>query len=181
MAAAGPRHNAITPMLCFLAGSGLRASGGPGRYRDAGQTLWVARSSRYYLPDGMIACPPRYLDRQAIDNPTVVFEVLSPSTEAFDRTEKFTDYESIETVREIVFIDTRTKRVELYHRRERTEEWRFRIATTGTLTIPSLSIPLDVDALYADCRTTARARLSARLRSVTAIERRRRPRRTMGT
>jgi len=61
----------------------------------------------YLYPDVVIVCgQPQFEDEQKDNllNPTVVIEVLSPSTEAFDRGEKFATYQRIPTLREYLLV-----------------------------------------------------------------------------
>ena len=78
----------------------------------------------YSYPDGGIACGPLFdKSNQAKDqgdvllNPTVIFEVLSPSTEAFDRGEKFRRYRTIESLQEYVLVSQTSPAVEVYRRK----------------------------------------------------------------
>lgn len=64
----------------------------------------VADSGLYTYPDVVVACdPPQYLDprQDTLLNPTVIVEVLSPSTELYDRTVKFRLYGALPSLREI--------------------------------------------------------------------------------
>ena len=74
----------------------------------------------YAYPDLMVACgEPAFHDEHGdvLLNPTVIFEVLSPSTEAYDRGEKFERYrEHVETLRDYVLVSQDRPRVEHHHR-----------------------------------------------------------------
>lgn len=74
----------------------------------------------FSYPDVVVVCgEPRFYDerRDILTNPTVVFEVLSPSTEAYDRGEKFLRYRTqIEALREYVLISQHRPLVEHYVR-----------------------------------------------------------------
>ncbi|RYG29610.1 Uma2 family endonuclease, partial [bacterium] len=87
-------------------------------YLNSDVKLWIASRRSYLYPDGMIACPPNWVSDEAgaIDNPIVVFEVLSPSTELRDRTVKFDLYESLPSIREIVYISTDRRAAESFLR-----------------------------------------------------------------
>ena len=84
-----------------------------------------------------------------MENPQVVFEILSPGTERFDRTDKSDDYASVESIREIVLIETQAARVEVYERRD--DGWLRRVYLVGTTAlVPSVGLELPLDALYED-------------------------------
>jgi Uma2 family endonuclease len=63
---------------------------------------------------------PEFLDQETdtLLNPTVLFEVLSPSTEAYDRGRKFEHYRCIESLREYVLIASDRAHVDVFTRRE---------------------------------------------------------------
>lgn len=105
---------------------------------------------RTYMPDGAIAPTARFIAKGTIDNPCTVFEILSPSTAEKDRQLKFADYSAIPELREIVFIDSRSKFVEIYRRDSIDAEWTFNLKNTGVFSLPSVGIELDVDRLYRD-------------------------------
>ncbi|MBE9210670.1 Uma2 family endonuclease [Nostoc sp. LEGE 06077] len=69
--------------------------------------------NRYYYPDVMVTCDSR--DKETPGHkrfPCLIVEVLSESTEAFDRGDKFADYQTIESLKEYVLINTKRQRVE---------------------------------------------------------------------
>lgn len=79
----------------------------------------VNPSSLYYYPDLIVSCDPRDLKaRKFIQYPKLIVEVLSPSTEAKDRGEKFTWYQTIASLQEYVLIDSEKVGVECYRRGE---------------------------------------------------------------
>ncbi len=70
--------------------------------------LWIPKSQSFKYPDVMVvAGEPEYYDdrRDTITNPQVIIEVLSDSTEAFDRNQKFKLYQTIPTFQEYVLIN----------------------------------------------------------------------------
>jgi Uma2 family endonuclease len=80
-------------------------------------------------------------------NPTLVVEVLSPSTEDYDRGEKREHYQQIASLREIVLVAHDQHRIEIYRRGA--NEWSRGQAGPGeSVVLDSISCRLDVDALY---------------------------------
>lgn len=72
-------------------------------------------SGRYFYPDVVVVCGrPEFLDGEmdTLLNPTVVIEVLSESTESFDRTTKADAYRAMPSVEQFIVIDSRTSFVE---------------------------------------------------------------------
>lgn len=94
------------------------------------QNVKVPADGRLFAyPDYLIVCgEKRYRDaeKDVLINPQVIFEVLSPSTENYDRTTKFDIYKRIETLREYVLIAPDQPRIEHWQRGEE-GEWRQRV------------------------------------------------------
>jgi Uma2 family endonuclease len=101
--------------------------------------------------DAVVVCGPVVpppVDRHACTNPTLVCEVLSPSTEAIDRGRKFEAYRGLPSVQEVVFVSQHRPLVEVY-RREDDGSWRLRVAGAGgRIDLGSLGVTLEVDAIY---------------------------------
>ena len=79
----------------------------------------VSPASPYYYPDVIVSCDPQ--DRNArkfIQFPTLIVEVLSPGTEAKDRGEKFTYYQTMPSLQEYALVDSEKVAVECYRRGE---------------------------------------------------------------
>lgn len=86
--------------------------------------LAVMNADLYTYPDLAAVCgEPRFLDDQfdTLLNPNVLIEVLSPSTQAYDRGEKFERYKQIESLREYVLVAQDRVHVERFERRG--DEW----------------------------------------------------------
>jgi Uma2 family endonuclease len=72
---------------------------------------------RVYYPDVSVSCDPAdWTRRKALEAPSVVVEVMSPSTEKTDRTEKLDAYQRYPTIQEILLVDSRRCQVKHYHR-----------------------------------------------------------------
>lgn len=79
----------------------------------------VGTAEFYTYPDIAIICgEPRFLDTEfdTLLNPTAIVEVLSPSTEAYDRGKKFELYRSLDSLREYVLVSSDRIQIELYSR-----------------------------------------------------------------
>ena len=106
--------------------------------------------TRYVLPDATIICDPR--DRKGkIDTlhyPRVLFEVLSPSTEGYDRGRKSSYYRACPTIEEYVLVDSERRFIEV-HRRGGEAFWYLSSFESGDeMQLESLNISVAVDALY---------------------------------
>jgi Uma2 family endonuclease len=105
----------------------------------------------YTYPDIAALCgEPRLEDAHGdtLLNPTAIIEVLSPSTEAYDRGEKFAHYRRLESLREYVLVAQNKMRVE--HFRREGEEWILSeiSAPDGTLHLASIDCHVPLAAIY---------------------------------
>jgi Uma2 family endonuclease len=86
----------------------------------------VSETGLYTYPDVTAVCgQPQVEDehRDTLLNPTLIVEVLSPSTEAYDRGDKFAQYRRLESLREYVLIAQDRPRIERYTRQGEAQEW----------------------------------------------------------
>lgn len=104
---------------------------------------------RYVYPDVSVICDDR--DRGLTDSvqfPRVVVEVLSPSTERYDRGRKLTYYRACPSIQEYLLVHTQEVWVEL-HRREKQNLWTYWIfEQQDVIELASLNIRIPVAALY---------------------------------
>jgi Uma2 family endonuclease len=71
----------------------------------------------FYYPDVMVTCNPQDQTTPTYKQfPKLIVEVLSNSTEAFDRGDRFADYQTLESLEEYVLINTRHQRIECFRR-----------------------------------------------------------------
>ncbi len=79
----------------------------------------VSATGLYTYPDAVVVCgEPQFLDdqRDTLLNPSLIVEVLSPSTELYDRVRKFEHYRSVESVSEYLLVSSERVSAELYTR-----------------------------------------------------------------
>ncbi len=107
----------------------------------------------YVYPDAMVVCgdfkqPVDFED--AITNPILIVEVLSDSTESYDRGEKFQKYQSIQSFSEYVLIAQNQPKVEVFYRAENTNNWQINYyeGLDNIVHLQSLQIDIDMKALY---------------------------------
>jgi Uma2 family endonuclease len=110
-------------------------------------------SGLYSYPDVFVICDePKYLDefKDVVLNPTAIFEVLSESTEAFDRGLKFLRYQQFNpTLTDYVLVSQDEPRIEHYHR-ERNGKWTYEIheGVKTVLKLASIKCRLKVSDVY---------------------------------
>ena len=150
MAGASQRHNTVTLNIASELRQLLR--GKVCRAFAIDMRVKVAEAQAYFYPDVVIVCgQPQFEDEQedTLLNPTVVIEVLSPSTEAFDRGEKFAAYQHIPTLREYLLVAQDRTHVEHFIRQP-DGEWQRSEYTdlTQKVYLPSVEIDLPVGLIY---------------------------------
>ena len=114
------------------------------------QRVHIPSNSLYTYPDLTIVCDPPIPaeeDKMSLTNPSVIIEVLSPTTKDYDRTTKFTLYQDIPTFQEYILIDSRSVLVE-HHYKNADGQW---ICQTSDQFTDSLAIKtVDVSVLLGD-------------------------------
>lgn len=150
MAGASEGHSAITSVLGEVVNPRLRARG-TCRLRDQDTQIPIPAYDVYTYPDAVIACPPQYArkPRGALLNPKVIFEVLSPSTEGYDRGPKFRYYRSLETLDEYVLVSVDEPVIEVF---PRASGWGVQTyeGLDAVARLESVGIDLPLCELYAD-------------------------------
>ena len=109
-------------------------------------------SRKFFYPDIAVVCGELklYDDRKDIIlNPDLVVEVLSPSTEAFDRGAKFQAYRTVESLKEYLLVSQGTPLIEQYVRGD-DGKWTLTAAAglESSLTLPSIECTLNLAAVY---------------------------------
>jgi Uma2 family endonuclease len=114
--------------------------------------LQVAADATYVYPDVMVVCgSPAFADghRDMITNPAVVVEVLSASTEGWDRGSKFAQYRAVTSLQEYVLVSPEAMRVEWFTR-EADGSWAYREAegAGGVCRLERLGVELALGRIY---------------------------------
>lgn len=121
MAGGSDAHVTVSLNLASALRSHLR--GTPCRTYIADMKLRVAAADAYFYPDVFVTCSAADAQQPlAKAEPVLVAEVLSPSTEAFDRGGKFAAYRSLPSLQEYLLIDPDRRSVEVY-RRDASGHW----------------------------------------------------------
>jgi Uma2 family endonuclease len=121
MSGGTPDHSLIISNVNRELGNRLR--GNPCRVYDSNLRVRIPRTTLYAYPDVSVICGDRQFDpldtrRETVTNPTLIVEVLSPSTEAWDRGGKFQNYRQIDSLREYVMVVSDKPLVETYLRQQ---------------------------------------------------------------
>lgn len=151
MAGGSPEHAQL--QLAFGAEVRARLAGGSCRVFGSDLRVRIEETDFACYPDVTIVCgevrrAPQ--DGDAVVNPTVVVEILSDSTEAFDRGGKAAHYRAIPSVREIVFVSQRERMVEVQRRNELGRFEIFLWREAGEVELAALDLRIPLLALYRD-------------------------------
>lgn len=133
-------------------GNGLR--GKPCNVLDGNIRVKIPRKTFYYYPDISVVCGKPQFDPPApsettILNPLLIVEVLSDSTERFDRGGKLNNYVSVDSLREYVLVSQHKALVEVYLRQD-DGSWRFSVATglSASVRLESIDRTIALSEIY---------------------------------
>lgn len=128
--------------------------GGPCRPLSNDMRVFVPATGLFAYPDVVVFCgEPQLLDSHmdTLLNPKVLVEVLSPSTEAYDRGRKFEHYQSIESLQEYMLLAFDRIHVDLYTRQT---DGRWLLTSVSreedSISLQSLGCVLKMGELYRD-------------------------------
>jgi len=116
MAGVRKKHNEINGNLLEQLRSHLKGSDCGTYFVDV--KVQVKKLNRFYYPDLVVVCGEDTESDYVITKPTIVVEILSPSTAGTDRREKMFAYQEIDSLQEYLMIDQDTEHAELYRRRD---------------------------------------------------------------
>ncbi|MGZ3389262.1 MAG: Uma2 family endonuclease [Isosphaeraceae bacterium] len=150
MAGASREHNLTVANLLRDIGNQLEDR--PCESYPSDMRVFIEATGLYTYPDVSVVCgEPRFQDREVdtLLNPTVIVEVLSPSTEAYDRGDKFRHYRRIDSLREFVLISQDRMMVERYTRQGK--DWVLSDMTDPdqVLKLESIGCQIPLNRIYA--------------------------------
>lgn len=151
MAGGTPEHAALGAALTIALGNALR--GRPCRVFSGDLRVRVPDTDLATYPDVSVVCEQLLHpddDPHAVTNPALLVEVLSDSTEAYDRGDKAAHYRRIPSLKAYLLVAQSKPRLELYTRND-AGRWELTEAGPGEkLAVAPLNIELAVDEIYAD-------------------------------
>jgi Uma2 family endonuclease len=145
-----PNHNELSGNLIVTLRTALK--GKPYRVFIADQRLWIPEVNLYTYPDIMVVPKPIELQtgrKDTVTNPCFIAEVLSKSTQNYDRSEKFVAYRTIPSFGEYLMISQYSVRVE-HHVKTAPDRWLLSEYTDPAtiLTLSSFDLQLSIADLY---------------------------------
>jgi Uma2 family endonuclease len=116
------------------------------------QRVHIPATGLYTYPDVVVVCGEPHFDDDQFDtllNPTLIIEVLSPNTEAYDRGKKFEHYRSIGSLSEYLLVSQAEPRIEQYLRQDE-GRWIFTdvAGLDSRITLPSIQCELSLAEVY---------------------------------
>ncbi|EAW36936.1 hypothetical protein L8106_21017 [Lyngbya sp. PCC 8106] len=140
-------HNTIALNFYTALRPHLRQRGCQANVSDV--KVQASKNSRYFYPDLVVTCHPDDLKaRDFIEHPTVIVEVLSPSTAYYDNTKKLKYYRQIPSLQEYVLIDSESRSVEVYRRGEG-KMWLYYASYQGeAIALESIEFECQIEVLY---------------------------------
>jgi Uma2 family endonuclease len=140
----------VTTLTVALRGRNCRVAGSDLR-------IGVSKNGPFFYPDASVYCgEPQLADefKDTLLNPTLVIEVLSPSSEAYDRGKKFAAYRKIESLREYVLVSQNEAIIESYARQPGANDLKWTLTEfTGlnAIYVPqSIEIEIRLSEIYRD-------------------------------
>jgi Uma2 family endonuclease len=143
-----PTHAALSAALIVELHRALRGVGG--RVLSGDMRIAARPGEHYVYPDVSVVYGRLELEPGTDDvllNPSVIIEVLSPSTERYDRGLKWESYRAMPSVTDYLLVSQKAARIEHY-RREAGADWHYRVAEAGERVVLSSGAAIEVAAVY---------------------------------
>ena len=150
MAGGTNRHSRICKNVCREIDNALIKKGGDCDAFSSETKLFIPSLNKTLYPDAMVICKP--FNQNEIEhymtNPVIIVEVISDSTEAYDRGDKFAYYRKIPTLKEYVLINQKTAKVEVSKKVSDLWLTRYSSGLDKKLKIESLDVEIDLSEIY---------------------------------
>ncbi len=151
MAGANRHHNRIFHNLSYLLQHRLKA--GPCNLMGPDMRVATASLRNYFYPDLVIVCEKSLYLENSFDtllNPQVIFEILSESTERFDRGDKFEEYRNISSLQKYVLVLQDKMMIQRFVRQSE-DHWYMRIFkdVTSDFSLESVKVAIPMKDIYA--------------------------------
>jgi Uma2 family endonuclease len=150
MAGTSLAHNQITANVVTALNSRFR--GRPCRALASDMRVKVSQTTSYVYPDVVVVCgQPQLEDKQkdTLLNPAVIFEILSPSTENYDRGTKFVHYRTLESLTDYLLVSQTEARIE-HFARQSADRWLLSLyqGLEAVVSLPAIGCELTLADVY---------------------------------
>ncbi len=151
MAGGSPWHSLLTMNIGIAIGS--RTKGSNCRAFSSDLRIFIASENAFVYPDFAIICGEMefsLMDRNSLQNPQLVVEVVSPSTAAFDRAGKFERYATLPSLKEYVVVEQDTMLVHVFLKTTDDKWLLSRYSTKGqSVRFESIQVTVPIEEIYA--------------------------------
>ena len=152
MAGASPNHNRINRNLTSLLDRQIiQNNTNQEVFANDMRTVSYLTYKNYIYPDLVVVDGIPYYDDEDGDNlanPSLIIEVLSDSTETFDRGDKFKSYRQTPSMKEYILVSQKERCIEQFYKDEK-GRWQIGdIITEGTFKLETIPFELSVDGIY---------------------------------
>lgn len=149
MVGSSRRHNLLTVTISRLFGNHLQGTGCDVYASDMKVRAGNKTDNIFYYPDVMVSCNRESESRYIEEYPKLIVEVLSPSTEQYDRLGKLEAYTQIDSLEEYLLVDQSDMKIDLYRRSG--EQWLLsRYGSKDELNLTSIDFTVPVATVYQD-------------------------------
>lgn len=150
MSGAKPNHNRITANMIAALVNCMRSQGCEVFSGD--QLIWIEACERQAFPDITVVCGEAVFEKSkrgldALLNPFIIIEILSRSTESFDRGEKYECYQTLESLQEYVLVSMKKRKIEVFARNT-PFEWIQRIYNEDNPRVKIGDCEIELEELY---------------------------------
>lgn len=155
MAGGSVNHSLIKANVVGTLRDALRRKGGGCRTFDSDLRVKIPQTGLRTYPDVSVICGPVELDAEddggeTVTNPAVIVEVLSESTERYDRGTKFDHYQSIASLRQYVLVSQDQAKVETFLRQgDGTWQYALSAGMAAVAALPALEVLLPLAEVFA--------------------------------
>lgn len=153
MSGAGTRHNIIFSNLFIELGTKLK--GKPCMPFGSDMKVHIPENTLFTYPDISVFCgDKKQIDEEEFSiSPTVIIEILSPSTKNYDRGGKFKLYRDIPSLKEFILIDTESVSIEAF-RLNTTKHWELEEykSINDSLLISSIDVSVSLTNIYSNTK-----------------------------
>ncbi len=144
-------HNQITIQIASAILNELETKQKSFRVLSSDQKVYIPKLNQVLYPDALVVYQkPEFWNgrKDVLLNPILIVEVLSPTTEKYDRHDKFMSYKNIPSFMEYVMVRQDTAEVETWFREE-SHLWReTSISDSGEIKLSSIGISISMDKIY---------------------------------
>ncbi|MCV6639168.1 Uma2 family endonuclease [Candidatus Albibeggiatoa sp. nov. NOAA] len=145
MAGTSRIHNRIALNCSYLLQTGLNNT--PCDVYVSDVKVRVAAADAFYYPDVVVGCESKDNNQYYLTQPKIIIEVLSPSTERVDKTEKLLSYKSIDSLQEYMIVAQDKCEIMLY---QRVNNWDLSIfGKNDKFVLESVDLEIVVNDIYA--------------------------------